>query len=202
MQTIVQIIGQPGSGKTTLVAELVRYFSGKGLGVGTLKHSSHAYELDKPGKDSHVHRQAGASPAAMVNAKMAALYLPASDLTRPEKLIQTYYCHADLVLIEGWISGPYPKIEIWRQNLGTPPCLRMWKRSVPWCATGFRRTQKNHVPQFLPRMISRALPGLFVHSPIALNAPCQRHRELQTVMFGLILTIWNMCRLWGCDKVL
>lgn len=121
MQTIVQIIGQPGSGKTTLVAELVRYFSGKGLGVGTLKHSSHAYELDKPGKDSHVHRQAGASPAAMVNAKMAALYLPASDLTRPEKLIQTYYCHADLVLIEGWISGPYPKIEIWRQNLGTPP---------------------------------------------------------------------------------
>ena len=57
----------------------------------------------------------------MVNAKMAALYLPASDLTRPEKLIQTYYCHADLVLIEGWISGPYPKIEIWRQRVGKTP---------------------------------------------------------------------------------
>jgi molybdopterin-guanine dinucleotide biosynthesis protein B len=121
MPTIVQIIGQPGSGKTTLVAELVRYFTGKGLCVGTLKHSSHAYELDKPGKDSHVHRQAGACPAAMVNAKMAALYFPASDLTRPEKLIQTYYGHADLVLIEGWISGPYPKIEIWRQRVGKAP---------------------------------------------------------------------------------
>lgn len=121
MQTIFQIIGQPGSGKTTLVAELVRHFTGKGLCVGTLKHSSHAYELDKPGKDSHVHRQAGASPAAMVNAKMAALYFPASDFTRPEKLIQTYYGHADLVLIEGWISGPYPKIEIWRQCVGKVP---------------------------------------------------------------------------------
>lgn len=121
MQTIVQIIGQPGSGKTTLVAALVRHFTGKGLCVGTLKHSSHAYELDKPGKDSHVHRQAGACPAAMVNAKMAALYFPASDLTRPEKLIQTYYDQADLVLVEGWISGPYPKIEIWRQCVGKTP---------------------------------------------------------------------------------
>ncbi len=121
MQTIVQIIGQPGSGKTSLVAELVRYFTGKGLCVGTLKHSSHAYELDKPGKDSHVHRQAGANPAAMVNTKMAALYFPVSDLTHPEKLIRTHYCHADLVLIEGWISGRYPKIEIWRQHMGKAP---------------------------------------------------------------------------------
>nr|WP_320190906.1 molybdopterin-guanine dinucleotide biosynthesis protein B [uncultured Desulfobacter sp.] len=121
MQTIVQIVGQPGAGKTTLVAQLVRYFTGQGLSVGTLKHSSHAYELDKPGKDSHLHRQAGASPAAMVNAKMAALYFPASDVTRPEKLIQTYYRHADLVLIEGWISGPYSKIEIWRQCVGKAP---------------------------------------------------------------------------------
>jgi molybdopterin-guanine dinucleotide biosynthesis protein B len=112
MQPIIQIIGQPGSGKTVLIAELVRCFSKQGLCVGTLKHSSHAYELDKPGKDSHVHRQAGANPAAMVNTEMAAIYFPVSHLTHPEKLIQTYYAHADLVLIEGWISGPYPKIEI------------------------------------------------------------------------------------------
>ncbi|MCG8550875.1 MAG: molybdopterin-guanine dinucleotide biosynthesis protein B [Desulfobacterales bacterium] len=124
MQTIVQIIGRPGAGKTTLVAGLVRYFTGQGLCVGTLKHSSHAYELDKPGKDSHVHRQAGAIPAAMVNAEMAALYFPASDFTRPEQLIQTYYRHATLVLIEGWISGPYPKIEIWRQCVGKAPLFK------------------------------------------------------------------------------
>lgn len=121
MQTIVQIIGQSGSGKTTLVAKLVRYFTGQGLCAGTLKHASHAYELDKPGKDSYIHRQAGACPAAMVNADMAALYFPASDLTRPGKLIQTCYGHADLVLIEGWMSGPYPKIEIWRQGVGKSP---------------------------------------------------------------------------------
>ncbi|MCP4718956.1 MAG: molybdopterin-guanine dinucleotide biosynthesis protein B [Desulfobacteraceae bacterium] len=120
-QIIVHIIGQPGSGKTTLVADLVRNLTEQGRAVGTLKHSSHDHELDKPGKDSHAHRTAGASPAAMVTSKMAALYFPASDLTRPDILIEKYYRHADIVLIEGWISGPYPKIEIWRQAVGSPP---------------------------------------------------------------------------------
>ncbi|WDP90941.1 MAG: molybdopterin-guanine dinucleotide biosynthesis protein B [Desulfobacter sp.] len=120
-RTICHIIGQPGSGKTTLTAALVRHLTNQGLAVGTLKHSAHAHELDKPGKDSHVHRTAGAAPAAMVNATMAALYFPASDLTRPDRLIDTYYSHADIILIEGWLSGPYPKIEIWRRAVGRPP---------------------------------------------------------------------------------
>lgn len=119
--TPVQIIGQPGAGKTTLVAGLVRHFSDAGLCVGTLKHSSHGHELDKKGKDSHVHRTAGACPAAMVTSSMAAIYLPASDATRPEALIRTYFQHLDLVLIEGWISGPWPKIELWRAATDRPP---------------------------------------------------------------------------------
>jgi molybdopterin-guanine dinucleotide biosynthesis protein B len=119
--TPVHIIGQPGSGKTTLVAALVKHFRAASLAVGTLKHSSHSHELDKPGKDSHVHRTAGASPAAMVTASMAAVYLPASDQTRPDAIIQTYFKNLDVVLIEGWISGPYPKIEIWQSIMDKPP---------------------------------------------------------------------------------
>lgn len=157
MQTIIQIIGQPGAGKTTLVAKLVRYFTGKGLGVGTLKHSSHAYELDKPGKDSHVHRQAGAMPAAMVNAEMAALYFPASELTRPEKLIQTYYRHADLILIEGWISGPYPKIEIWRQCVGKAP---LFKDVEKVCALVCDRVPVDTERTGLPIFALDDIPGL------------------------------------------
>lgn len=121
MAAPVHIIGQPGSGKTTLVANLVRNLTERGLAVGTLKHSSHAHELDKPGKDSHIHRTAGACPASMVTPKMAAIYLPASDLTAPEELIRIYYGNTDIVLIEGWISGPYPKIEIWRRQVDRPP---------------------------------------------------------------------------------
>lgn len=157
MQTIVQIIGRPGAGKTTLVAELVRYFTGQGLCAGTLKHSSHAYELDRPGKDSHVHRHAGASPAAMVNAEMAALYFPASDLTRPEKLIQTYYCHADLVLIEGWISGPYPKIEIWRQCVDKPP---LFTNAEKVCALVCDRAPADTEKPCPPVFALEDIPGL------------------------------------------
>jgi molybdopterin-guanine dinucleotide biosynthesis protein B len=119
--TPVHIIGQPGAGKTTLIANLIRHLIGQGLRVGSLKHSSHTHELDKPGKDSYVHRTAGADPAAMVTSKMAAIYLPASERTHPERLIKNYFSHADIVLIEGWISGPYPKIEIWRKKVGKPP---------------------------------------------------------------------------------
>ena len=103
------------------MAGLVRHLTDRGLAVGTLKHSSHAHELDKPGKDSHVHRTAGACPAAMVTSRMAAVYLPASAQASPENLIKTYYKNTDVVLIEGWISGPYPKIEIWREIVGRPP---------------------------------------------------------------------------------
>ena len=119
--TPVHIIGQPGAGKTTLVAGLVRHFTQKGLAAGTLKHSSHSHELDKPGKDSHIHRTAGACPAAMVTSSMAAIFLPASDQTRPDALINTYFKDLDIVLIEGWIFGPWPKVEIWRKETDRPP---------------------------------------------------------------------------------
>lgn len=117
-------MGQPGAGKTTLVVDLVRELCSAGLSVGTIKHSAHAHELDKPGKDSFRHREAGASPVAMMNRHMAAVYLPGSEGMTPDTLLAQFYTHLDLVLIEGWISGPYPKIEIWREVVGRPPLFK------------------------------------------------------------------------------
>ena len=115
-----QIVGQPGSGKTTLVADLVRELRRQNFSVGTIKHSSHAHELDKPGKDSFVHRTAGAAPAAMMTRNLAAVYLPRSPEMNPATLMEHYYTHLDLVLIEGWISGPFEKIEVWRKCVERP----------------------------------------------------------------------------------
>ena len=121
--TPIQIIGQPGAGKTTLMGELIAALTGIGLAVGSLKHSAHAHELDKPGKDSFIHREAGAVPAAMVTGKMAAIYLPKGPETNPRTLLENYFGHTDITLIEGWISGPHAKIEVWRSETGRDPLL-------------------------------------------------------------------------------
>jgi len=115
------IIGHADCGKTTLITELVRQFIEQGIRVGTMKHSAHVHELDKPGKDSFCHRQAGAVPVSMVTETMSAVYLPRTPQYTPQKLLDTFYGQVDMVLIEGWISGPHDKIEVWRKAVGRPP---------------------------------------------------------------------------------
>ncbi len=119
--TPLHIIGQPGAGKTTLMADLIQALAEGGLAVGSLKHSSHAHELDKPGKDSFIHREAGAVPAAMVTGKMAAVYLPKGAQAHPGRLLERYFQDTDITLIEGWISGPHVKVEVWRAETRREP---------------------------------------------------------------------------------
>ncbi len=67
--TPIHIIGQPGSGKTTLIVDIIKELNKQNIKVGSMKHSAHVHELDKPGKDSFLHRQAGASPVSMITGK-------------------------------------------------------------------------------------------------------------------------------------
>ncbi len=117
----IHIVGHAGCGKTTLIVDLIKALIKKNIKVGTLKHSAHIHELDKPGKDSFAHRTAGAAPVTMVTEQMSAIYLPRNADTAPEKLLETYYSGVDIVLIEGWISGPFQKIELFRKSIGKPP---------------------------------------------------------------------------------
>jgi molybdopterin-guanine dinucleotide biosynthesis protein B len=53
--------GWSGSGKTTLVEKLIPRFTARGLRVSVIKHAHHGFDIDKPGKDSWRHREAGAT---------------------------------------------------------------------------------------------------------------------------------------------
>jgi len=57
----------------------------------------------------------------MITKEMTAVYISKNLEMTPLSLLEEYYTNIDIVLIEGWISGPYDKIEIWRKAVKKPP---------------------------------------------------------------------------------
>ncbi|MFP4040462.1 MAG: molybdopterin-guanine dinucleotide biosynthesis protein B [Desulfosudaceae bacterium] len=121
---IIHIVGCSGSGKTTLLVELVRELTSRGRQVGTLKHSGHSHELEKPGKDSYRHRQAGGRPAAVVTTDQMAVFLPRQPDENPFDRLSPLFAACDIILVEGYIEGPGRKIEVWRESLGKQPLFQ------------------------------------------------------------------------------
>lgn len=119
----LHIIGRKDHGKTTLVVDLVKELTGRGLRVGTIKHTHHRHELDVPGKDSHRHREAGANVVGVLSQGMTAIFLPTPECDQPERyaVIETAFADCDWVIVEGDSTTTAPKIEVWRASLGTEP---------------------------------------------------------------------------------
>ena len=60
--------GWSGSGKTTLIEQLIPRFVAQGLRVSLIKHAHHAFDIDRPGKDSYRHREAGCQEVVVCSA--------------------------------------------------------------------------------------------------------------------------------------
>ena len=70
---IIGLAGWSGAGKTTLLAKVLPRIVARGLTVSTLKHAHRSFDLDQPGKDSHIHRTAGATEVLIASAHRYAL---------------------------------------------------------------------------------------------------------------------------------
>ena len=119
--------GWSGSGKTTLVERLLPEFTARGLRVSVIKHAHHGFDLDKPGKDSWRHREAGATQVLMLSSDRWVLMHElrgAPEPTLDEQLLLLEPC--DLVLIEGYKAAAVPKLEIHRPSHGKSP---LWPES-------------------------------------------------------------------------
>ncbi|NWF94470.1 MAG: molybdopterin-guanine dinucleotide biosynthesis protein B [Syntrophaceae bacterium] len=116
MIPIISIVGKSDSGKTTLIEKLVPELSRRGYRVATVKHDIHGFEVDREGKDSWRHKQAGAHTVVIASPNKVALIRDVErDLTLDEireKLIQD----VDLILSEGYKKDVQPKIEIFRKG--------------------------------------------------------------------------------------
>ena len=116
MIPIISIVGKSDSGKTTLIEKLVPELSQRGYRVATVKHDMHGFEVDREGKDSWRHKQAGAHTVVISSPQKLALIRDVEkDLTLGEirgKWIQD----VDLILSEGYKRDVQPKIEIFRKE--------------------------------------------------------------------------------------
>lgn len=118
---IIGLAGWSGSGKTTLLAKLIPCLIGRGKTVSTLKHAHHGFDLDQPGKDSFVHRAAGASEVLISSAKRWALMSELRGREEPRLLeLLSRLTPVDLVVVEGYKREKFPKVEIHRKDFGKP----------------------------------------------------------------------------------
>jgi molybdopterin-guanine dinucleotide biosynthesis protein B len=118
---IFGLAGWSGSGKTTLMTALIPELVSRGITVSTLKHAHHAFDVDRPGKDSWRHRQAGAQEVMISSTNRWALMHELRGAPEPsfEELVRRM-SPVDLLLVEGFKRYPQPKIEIYRPSLGKP----------------------------------------------------------------------------------
>jgi molybdopterin-guanine dinucleotide biosynthesis protein B len=115
------LAGWSGSGKTTLVTKLLPELIGRGLTVSTMKHAHHGFDVDQPGKDSYVHRSAGATEVLVASANRWALMHEHRGQPEPKasELMQ-HMTPVDLLLVEGFKREPHPKLEVYRVANGKP----------------------------------------------------------------------------------
>lgn len=119
---VIGLAGWSGAGKTTLLSRLIPELKGRGVGISTIKHAHHAFDLDTPGKDSWAHRQAGATEVLISSARRWALLHELRDepeLALPELLARL--SPVDLVIVEGFKRDPHSKLEVHRAANGKPP---------------------------------------------------------------------------------
>jgi molybdopterin-guanine dinucleotide biosynthesis protein B len=111
--------GRSGAGKTTLIEALLPIFIRRGLTVSTMKHAHHGFDMDRPGKDTWRHRDAGAQEVMVVSGERWALLAEHRDPGEPDvdQLIERMN-PVDLLLIEGFRAHSHPKIEVFRPSLG------------------------------------------------------------------------------------
>ena len=166
-----------GTGKTTLLTQLLPLLRHEGVHVGMIKHAHHSFDIDHPGKDSYKLRKAGAEQMLVASRHRIALIIETGDLHEepvledalavlsPEKL--------DLVLVEGFKQAAIPKIELHRPSLGKPLLFPEDRNIIAIACDAPLALSKVTIKQLdlnQPQMIARFILQTFLSQMTAVNA--------------------------------
>jgi molybdopterin-guanine dinucleotide biosynthesis protein B len=120
----VGLAAYSGTGKTTLLSQLIPLLKAKGLHIGVIKHAHHDFDIDYPKKDSYILRKAGAETILVASRKRTAIIIEHPEV-RDEPSLEDALSKIpleglDLLLVEGFKHADYPKIELHRNALNKP----------------------------------------------------------------------------------
>lgn len=124
-QRIIGFAGFSGSGKTTLLEKIIPLLTAHGLRIAVIKHAHHQFDIDKPGKDSFRHREAGATEVMVVSGFRWALMHELVNESEPSlEDLCARLSPCDLVIVEGYKYSVIPKFEVHRSVTGHPHLYR------------------------------------------------------------------------------
>lgn len=119
---VVGLAGFSNSGKTTFLENLIVELKNRGYRIGVIKHTHHRIAVDKPGTDTWRHAQAGADLVALAAPGCISLMRNCPEDPAPEKVV-SMFSGVDLIIIEGYKKGKWPKIEVFQSGTAERPVI-------------------------------------------------------------------------------
>jgi len=120
---IISVVGTSGTGKTTFLEKLIPELIKRGLKVATVKHHKGTFEMDRRGKDTWRHKQAGAAVTLLSSPFHIGMVRDVDHDHGPDEL-RPFLTGVDIILTEGYKGSDKPKLAMFRPGLHAQPILR------------------------------------------------------------------------------
>jgi molybdopterin-guanine dinucleotide biosynthesis protein B len=118
---VVGFCGASGAGKTTLMEGVIAGLRASGGSVSVVKHTHKDFDVDRAGKDSFRHREAGAFETLIANGyRMAKIRQYDTEQSLDPHRLLAELAPCDWALVEGFRHADLPKVEVWRHGVGRP----------------------------------------------------------------------------------
>jgi len=119
MKPLISFVGTSGCGKTTLIVKVISELVSRGYKVSTIKHDAHDFQMDKEGKDTWRHKDAGASAIVISNKRKFAVISDVEEEKSIFELAKMLPESTDLIIAEGFKQELQNKIEVYRDGYST-----------------------------------------------------------------------------------
>lgn len=166
---VLGFAGWSGAGKTTLLAAIIPRLRQARVRIALVKHAHHRFDVDHPGKDSHKLRKAGADQVLVTSGQRWALMREREEERDPvlaEEIARLDQDSIDLLLVEGFRSERFPKIELLRETGRDRPPLFHGDDAIIAVATADDQPLDTTLPQLsmndpdgVARFILREIAG-------------------------------------------